>query len=83
MATEIADATRSFERWLGQRLRLRRDDLDYKHQQMAADAFGFLRGTFYRWAELWPEEVPELGDAPRVLSVGDLHVENYGSWRDV
>ena len=83
MATEIADATRSFERWLGQRLRLRRDDLDYKHQQMAADAFNFLRGTFYRWAELWPEEVPELGDAPRVLSVGDLHVENYGTWRDV
>jgi len=82
VATEIAQATRNFERWLGQRLHLRRDDLDYKHQQMAADAFSFLRATFYRWAELWPEEVPEVADAPRVLAVGDLHVENYGTWRD-
>ena len=82
VATEIAQATRNFERWLGQRLHLRRDDLDYKHQQMAADAFSFLRATFYRWAELWPEEVPEIADAPRVLAVGDLHVENYGTWRD-
>jgi Uncharacterized protein conserved in bacteria (DUF2252) len=82
VATDITDATRSFERWLGQRLRLRRDDIDFKHQQMAADTFSFMRATFYRWAELWPEEVPEVGDAPRVLAVGDLHVENYGTWRD-
>ena len=82
MATDIVDATRSFERWLGERVRLRRDDVEFKHQQMAADAFSFLRATFYRWSELWSEELPELGDAPRVLSVGDLHVENYGTWRD-
>jgi hypothetical protein len=83
VASEIREATRSYERWLGQRIHLRRDDLDYKHQQMAADAFSFLRATFYRWAELWPEEVSEVADAPRVLAVGDLHVENYGTWRDV
>lgn len=82
MANEIAEATRSYERWLGERLRLRRDDLAFKHQQMAADTFSFLRATFYRWSQLWQEEVPELGDAPRVLAVGDLHVENYGTWRD-
>src|SRR5260370_39458377 len=50
---------------------------------MAANAFSFLRATFYRWAELWPEEVPEAADAPKVLAVGDLHVENFGTWRDV
>lgn len=83
MASAITDATRSFERWLGQHVRLRRDDLDFKHRQMAADTFSFLRATFYRWAELWPEEVPEVADAPRVLAVGDLHLENYGTWRDV
>ena len=82
MATDITDATRSFERWLGQRLRLRRDDIEFKHQQMAADTFSFLRATFYRWAELWPEEAREVADAPRVLAVGDLHVENFGTWRD-
>jgi hypothetical protein len=79
---DIEDATRSFERWLTARVHLRRDDIDYKHQQMAADEFSFLRATFYRWSELWSEELPELGDAPRVLSVGDLHVENFGTWRD-
>jgi len=83
VTTEITDATRRYERWLGEQLHVRRDDLDYKHQRMAADAFSFLRATFYRWSELWPEELPELADAPRVLSVGDLHVENYGTWRDV
>ncbi|HXN90529.1 MAG TPA: DUF2252 family protein, partial [Candidatus Sulfotelmatobacter sp.] len=83
VATHITDATKSFERWLGERRRLRRDDLDFKHQQMAADTFSFLRATFYRWAELWPEELPEVAEAPKVLAVGDLHVENYGTWRDV
>jgi uncharacterized protein (DUF2252 family) len=82
MSMDIVDSTRSFERWLGQHLRLRRDDLRYKHGLMAADTFSFLRATFYRWAQLWPEALPELAQAPRVLAVGDLHVENYGTWRD-
>src|SRR5713226_9185700 len=79
---DIADSTRSFERWLRGHTKLRQHELAYKHEQMAADTFSFLRATFYRWAELWPEEVPEAADAPRVLAVGDLHVENYGTWRD-
>jgi hypothetical protein len=79
----IGEATRSYERWLGQHVRLRREDLTFKHQIMAADTFSFLRATFYRWSQLWTEELPELGDAPRVLAVGDLHVESYGTWRDV
>ncbi|HKV86708.1 MAG TPA: DUF2252 family protein [Candidatus Dormibacteraeota bacterium] len=82
MPADITDSTRSFERWLGERIHLRRDDLDYKHQLMAADPFSFLRATFYRWSELWLEELPEPADAPRVLSVGDLHVDNFGTWRD-
>ncbi|HZQ48762.1 MAG TPA: DUF2252 family protein [Candidatus Dormibacteraeota bacterium] len=82
MATAIVDATRSFERWLAARAKVRRDDIDLKHEQMAADTFSFLRASFYRWAQLWPEELPELADAPRVMSVGDLHVESFGTWRD-
>ena len=83
MATEIVEAARGFERWLGARVRLRRDDLDFKHAQMAADTFSFLRASFFRWSQLWVKELPELADAPRVLAVGDLHVENFGTWRDV
>jgi len=49
---------------------------------MAEDGFSFLRATFYRWAQLFPALCPRLAGAPEVLGVGDLHVENYGTWRD-
>jgi Uncharacterized protein conserved in bacteria (DUF2252) len=49
---------------------------------MASSLFAFLRATFYRWASLWPEVCPDLAKAPRVLAVGDLHVENFATWRD-
>jgi uncharacterized protein (DUF2252 family) len=42
----------------------------------------FLRGTFYRWMQLWSERCAQLEDAPRVFGVGDLHIENFGTWRD-
>lgn len=50
---------------------------------MAEAIFPFLRATFYRWAERWPEVCAELAGAPHVLAVGDLHVENFGTWRDI
>src|SRR5207248_373594 len=58
--------------------------LEYKHERMADpdNPFPFFRGTYYRWVQHWPDVCPELADAPRVLAVGDLHVENYGTWRD-
>ena len=49
---------------------------------MAGSLFAFLRATFYRWVSLWPEVCPDLAETPRVLAVGDLHVENFGTWRD-
>jgi hypothetical protein len=49
---------------------------------MADSFFAFFRGTFYRWAQLWPEVCAPLADAPKVVAVGDLHVENFGTWRD-
>ena len=49
---------------------------------MAEDSFSFLRGTFYRWAQVWEEFCPSPAAAPQVLAVGDLHVENFGTWRD-
>jgi len=79
---DIREATASYERWLMQRVPVLRGDLDLKHRLMADDAFSFLRATFYRWAQLWPEICPESTSAPVVLAVGDLHVENFGTWRD-
>ena len=79
---KIPKATRKYENWLGKHIPLVRSDLDLKHKLMAKDSFSFLRGTFYRWAQRWPEICPELAKAPTVLAVGDLHVENFGTWRD-
>ena len=49
---------------------------------MAQSEFSFFRATFYRWLQIWPEICSDLQRAPRVLAVGDLHVENFGTWRD-
>jgi hypothetical protein len=82
-AVPFVEANAAYERWLGARLSLLRGDLRRKHAAMAEAPFPFLRATFFRWAERWPAACPELLDAPRVLAVGDLHVENFGTWRDL
>jgi uncharacterized protein (DUF2252 family) len=76
-------ATRSYEKWLAGRIRIVPSDLALKHQYMADSFFAFFRGTFYRWAQLWPEVCAPIAHAPRVAAVGDLHVENFGTWRDL
>ncbi len=49
---------------------------------MADDPFSFFRATFYRASQQWLEICGDLAEAPRLLAVGDLHVENFGTWRD-
>jgi hypothetical protein len=79
----VKQATQGYEAWLGRRTTLIPADLELKHQRMAESPFPFLRATFYRWVQRWPEVCPDAVAAPAVLSVGDLHVENFGTWRDV
>src|SRR5262245_39529640 len=79
----VMQATEAYEAWLRKRLDVVEADLQYKHQQMKASLFAVLRGTFYRWAALWDETCPDLAKAPRLLAVGDLHVQNFGTWRDL
>jgi uncharacterized protein (DUF2252 family) len=78
----IQQASKQYETWLAGHLRMVTSDLNAKHKLMAQDAFSFLRATFYRWMQLFPALCPKLAGAPTVLAVGDLHVENYGTWRD-
>ena len=78
----VRAATRRYEAWLARTVPLVPADLRLKHRLMAADPFSFLRATFYRWAQLWPDSCPELARTPAVLAVGDLHIENFGTWRD-
>src|SRR5689334_7978784 len=78
----IVDSTRKYEAWVKGRIPIIREDLKAKHERMADDAFSFFRATFYRWMQLVPELCADAFNAPVVLSVGDLHVENSGTWRD-
>lgn len=79
----VVKATRQFEDWLASRTTIVKKDLQLKHANMKAAVFPFLRATYYRWAQIWPEVCPDLDKAPQVLAVGDLHVENFGTWRDI
>src|SRR6202521_2956189 len=81
-AAPIVIATIDYEHWLKSCVDVVEPDLRLKHEEMAGSLFAFLRATFYRWASLWPEVCPDLAETPRVLAVGDLHVENFGTWRD-
>jgi hypothetical protein len=79
---DILGATRRYEQWLGEQIPLVRKDLLFKHQRMAESSFVLLRGTFYRWMQQWPALCPKAAEAPAIPSVGDLHVDNFGTWRD-
>jgi uncharacterized protein (DUF2252 family) len=89
---EFADALRSYESWMAERLRIRNATprqrarfgaaLAAKHQRIARSDFAFLRGTFFWWLERWEAMEPRVRNAPRLLAVGDLHLENFGVWRD-
>jgi uncharacterized protein (DUF2252 family) len=79
----IQQATTSYEEWMRRCTNVVEAHLKLKHQRMKANPFQFFRGTFYRWVQLWPETCANLCQAPKVLSVGDVHVNSFGTWRDV
>ena len=71
-----------YERWLRKHCRVVEADLKKKHERMRESAFVFLRATFFRWAKRVEGICADLAKTPPVLSVGDLHLENFGTWRD-
>jgi hypothetical protein len=79
---DIRQATREYENWLARHFRVLKIDLRLKHRMMAEDPFSFLRATFYRWMQLFWAICPKANQAPELLAVGDLHVANFGTWRD-
>jgi Uncharacterized protein conserved in bacteria (DUF2252) len=79
----VVKATRLYEEWLARHITIVKADLRLKHINMKAEIFPFLRATYYRWAQVCPQVCPDLAQAPHVLAVGDLHVENFGTWRDI
>ena len=75
----------AYETWLKAELHgdLHQPDLDKKHDKMKSGAFAFLRATYWRWSETILEICPKLATAPMVMAIGDTHLENFGTWRDV
>ena len=78
----IIKSTRKYESWLRKELDIFEEDLALKKEVIAKNPFTFLRGTFYRWMQVFPDVCKKAWHAPKVLSVGDLHAENFGTWRD-
>jgi hypothetical protein len=93
----VHEITSDYEAWMRERLPfVIEEHLKYKHAEMASRdgigdgkrdtraAFRFLRATFYLWAHRFREKLPHLVEeaVPRVLGVGDVHLENFGTWRD-
>ena len=81
-AVDVAGLTTEYERWLGAHIPLVAADLRAKHEEMAASVLRFLRGTYYLWLYRAAELLPALATRTRVPAVGDLHIENFGTWRD-
>src|SRR6202011_1379345 len=74
----------AYEAWLARQLggAVVRKDLRQKHDGMAEGPLPFLRATYYLWAQEILNICPELAEAPPVVAVGDIHIENFGTWRD-
>ena len=54
--------------------------LALKYQRMRANAFAFFRGTCHLFYEDWVKGGP-LDAAPLAWLSGDLHLENFGSYK--
>jgi Uncharacterized protein conserved in bacteria (DUF2252) len=76
------DDNAAYEAWLATQCDVVAEDIKAKHRLMKSSAFMFLRATYFRWAGKIVTLCPGLANAPAVLSIGDLHLENFGTWRD-
>ena len=71
-----------YENWLRQQCAVVEDGLRKKHDRMAHNVFTFFRATCFRFARRMDDFAPYLADGVQVPSVGDAHIENWGTWRD-
>jgi hypothetical protein len=81
---DIVASTGAYEEFLRLELgaEVVEEALAEKRARMAEGAFPFLRATYWRWAEQVAAWAPALMQAPSLLAVGDIHLENFGTWRD-
>lgn len=80
--SDIQAVTADYESWLAARTPVIAADLQLKHTEMAQSPMRFLRGTYYYWLDRMAGLLPDLLQRRVVPLVGDLHVENFGTWLD-
>ncbi|MGO8368320.1 DUF2252 family protein [Rhizobium ruizarguesonis] len=78
----VVDDVKKYEDWLATQCEVVKEGLDEKHERMARDPFKFFRATCFRFARKLFDWLPKLDRSPLVMSVGDAHIENWGTWRD-
>ncbi|MDR3613835.1 MAG: DUF2252 family protein [Candidatus Obscuribacterales bacterium] len=80
---DIVTSTELYEkRFLARHTQIVQADLYKKYNDMASDPFLFFRATAYQRICRFPVVCPRLFTLPKVLAVIDLHVDNYGTYRD-
>ena len=82
-----ADELLAYEAWLAKHTSLVASDLNQKHVNMATGDIVFLRATFFRWAQRFPEVCPELNELPaetrptrRSASRGPARARRRAGW---
>ena len=55
--------------------------LAMKYAALRENPFRFFRGTAHLFWDRWSEEPSDLDESPAAWSCGDLHLENFGSYR--
>lgn len=55
--------------------------LALKYRAMRQNAYAFMRGTCHLYYQDWPAADTQLNTAPLAWITGDLHLENFGSYR--
>ena len=77
----IRQATQNYEAWLGSRIPLIPADITLKHQH-GPKPIPIFSGDVLPLGPAMAGNLCGTASAPMVLSVGDLHVENFGTWRE-
>ena len=79
----IAKATRAYETWLGKHHSPAARRSSAETPGHGSGCVSVLPRHLLSLDATVAQGVPDEARAPRVLAVGDLHVENFGTWRDV
>jgi len=78
----LLEATARYEAWLERQVKPVKSALARKHACMSEGPYPFFQATFYRWIELIQRRCSELLQCTALPSIGDFHLENFGTWRD-